>query len=268
MIFFLYALFAFVCEYVDSTLGMGYGTTLTPLLLLIGLEPLQVVPAILFSEFVTGVLAGLFHHKFGNVFFDFRRDKQISNSRLRYLGYIPRSFDAKVTYLLIILGVIGVLAAVFFSLNVPAFVLKLYIGLMIFCIGVYILIKLNRKSLFSWKGFSVIALLSGFNKGVSGGGYGPLVTGGQVVTGRKAKNSVGSTSLAEGIVCLVGFLCYILVRGKIDWRLALPLVLGATLSTPLAALTVKKIPEKKMELVIGLLTISLGTLTLVKYFVL
>ena len=27
---------AFLCEYVDSTLGMGYGTTLTPLLLILG----------------------------------------------------------------------------------------------------------------------------------------------------------------------------------------------------------------------------------------
>ena len=40
---------AFVCEFVDSTLGMGYGTSLTPILLLMGFEPLQVVPAVPFS---------------------------------------------------------------------------------------------------------------------------------------------------------------------------------------------------------------------------
>jgi uncharacterized membrane protein YfcA len=60
-------LLAFTCELVDSTLGMGYGTTLTPLLLLLGHEPAEIVPAVLLSEFVTGVLAGLFHHEFGNV---------------------------------------------------------------------------------------------------------------------------------------------------------------------------------------------------------
>ena len=58
---------AFVCELVDSSLGMGYGTTLAPLLLLVGYEPLDVVPAVLLSEFLTGVLAGVFHHEFGNV---------------------------------------------------------------------------------------------------------------------------------------------------------------------------------------------------------
>lgn len=262
-----YILLAFVCEFVDSTLGMGYGTTLTPLLLLLGFEPLQVVPAILFSEFVTGILAGLFHHRLGNVSFDFRKDEKIRSSRLSFLGYIPRSFDAKVTYLLIILGVFGVLLAVFFSLNVSKFVLKLYIGVMIFIIGIYILIHLNKPSIFSWRKFTVIASISGFNKGVSGGGYGPLVTGGQVISGRSAKSSVGSTSLAEGIVCFVGFFAYVLLRGKIYWALALPLLLGAVLSTPLSAFAVKKIPEKKMKLIIGLVTISLGILTILKVFI-
>ena len=48
---------AFVCEFIDSSLGMGYGTSLTPLLLLMGFEPMQVVPAVLFSEFVSGFTA-------------------------------------------------------------------------------------------------------------------------------------------------------------------------------------------------------------------
>ncbi|MGD9578839.1 MAG: TSUP family transporter, partial [Syntrophorhabdus sp.] len=62
-------LLAFFCEYLDSTLGMGYGTTLTPVLLLFGFTPLQVVPAILISELITGFMAGFFHHKVGNVNF-------------------------------------------------------------------------------------------------------------------------------------------------------------------------------------------------------
>ena len=59
------ALLAFVAEYVDSTLGMGYGTTLTPVLLAFGYEPMQVVPAVLLSELFTGLLAGLAHHSAG-----------------------------------------------------------------------------------------------------------------------------------------------------------------------------------------------------------
>ena len=42
-------MFAFICEYMDSTLGMGYGTTLTPILLMMGYNPLQIVPVVLIS---------------------------------------------------------------------------------------------------------------------------------------------------------------------------------------------------------------------------
>ena len=49
--FFAILVIALLCEYMDSTLGMGYGTTLTPLLLVLplGLDPLAVIPAILIS---------------------------------------------------------------------------------------------------------------------------------------------------------------------------------------------------------------------------
>jgi len=36
--------FAFLCEYLDSTLGMGYGTTLTPVFLLMGFRPMEIIP--------------------------------------------------------------------------------------------------------------------------------------------------------------------------------------------------------------------------------
>jgi uncharacterized protein len=58
---------AFVCEYMDSTLGMGYGTTLTPILLIMGYKTLQVVPVILISELLSGGLAVYCHHHEGNI---------------------------------------------------------------------------------------------------------------------------------------------------------------------------------------------------------
>lgn len=55
------------CELMDSSLGMGYGTTLTPILLILGFEPLQLVPTILVSEFFSGFGAAFFHSEIGNV---------------------------------------------------------------------------------------------------------------------------------------------------------------------------------------------------------
>ena len=48
------------------------------------------------------------------------------------------------------------------------------------------------------------------------------------------------------------------------WVLAPPLLLGAILSVPLAALTVKKLPERSFTLVIGILVLVLGTLSLLR----
>ena len=46
MIYFIIAGVAFISEYLDSGLGMGYGTALAPILILMGFNPLQVVPAV------------------------------------------------------------------------------------------------------------------------------------------------------------------------------------------------------------------------------
>ena len=101
---------AFVCEYVDSSLGMGYGTTLTPLLLFLGFAVLEVVPAILLSELFTGFLAGAFHHMLGNVTFSRQSD------------------DSRVVAVLSICGVVGSVVAVFLTISLPQIVVKIYMG--------------------------------------------------------------------------------------------------------------------------------------------
>ena len=151
---------AFVCESIDSTLGMGYGTTLTPILLALGYEPLEIVPAVLLSESITGVMAGIFHHEFGNV--DLR----------------PSSQDFKIAMVLIGLSLFGVLAAVIIAVNLPSWILKLYIGMLVLVMGLVILKNRKRKLPFSWYRVGGLGLLAAFNKGISGGGYGPVVTGG------------------------------------------------------------------------------------------
>ena len=72
-------LLCFACELLDSSLGMGYGTTLTPVLLACGFQPLQLVPSVLFSEFLSGFASSYFHHDAGNVDFSRRaRDSRIA----------------------------------------------------------------------------------------------------------------------------------------------------------------------------------------------
>ncbi len=265
------AVIAFLCEYMDSTLGMGYGTTLTPVFLLMGFSPMQIVPAILLSELITGLLAGFFHHLEGNV--DLKpKSVDVFNiaKMLRPLGYIKtlrKSIPShlKVALLLAACSIVGTVVAVFVAVSIPKFWLKLYIGCLVLSMGIIILICFNREFKFSWKRVGLLGLIASFNKGMSGGGYGPVVTGGQILSGVEGKSAIGITSLAEGLTCLVGVITYLLVcNNPVDWKLAPYIVIGAVLSVPLSAKSVKIINERKLKVAIALLTIILGVLTILK----
>lgn len=259
---------AFFCEFIDSTLGMGYGTSLTPILLLMGFEPLQVVPAVLFSEFLTGITAGLLHNKSGNVSFDFANDREHwIVKRLGKLGYLPKSRHSKVAFILGLCSMAGTITAVLIAVNISKTLLKIYIGLIVLLMGIVILARRNNVTEFSWKKIIGLGTLASFNKGMSGGGYGPLVTSGQILSGLKGKNAVAITSLAEGMTCLVGIIAYYLTSACIDWTLAPYLAIGALMSTPLSVNAVKRINEEKLTTLIGTLTILLGALTLYKIYI-
>jgi len=240
------AVLAFICELVDSTLGMGYGTTLTPIMLALGFEPLQIVPAVLCSEAITGILAGLFHHEFGNV------------------NLQPGSRDFKVALLITGCSVVGVLIATALAIKLPSWVVKLYIGVLVLSLGIYIITKRREEYPFSWLRIGGLGTLAAFNKGISGGGYGPVVTAGQVLSGVRGRNAVGITSLAEGVTSIVGFAIYYFSGSQLDYNLMIALGAGAVLSVPLSAFLVSRLSTGRLTLIIGGLSTCLGGYTLVR----
>lgn len=263
IIFFL-SLFA---EYMDATIGMGYGTTLTPLLLLIGFSPMQIVPSILLSQFICGIFAARLHQGAGNVFFDFTNDTEHKIvKRLGKLGYLPRSNAARVAMILVLSSVIGVFLAVIIAMALPVFYLKLYIGLLVVTMGIVIVARHKTGNAFSWKKIIGLGVLASFNKGISGGGYGPLIVSGQILSGVETKNSIGITALAEGATCFIGVITYFIVGTKVDWSLAPYLIMGSLISVPLSVYCVKRMPVKQFTLIIGVATTLLGLFSLYKLF--
>jgi uncharacterized membrane protein YfcA len=262
---------AFLCEYLDSTLGMGYGTTLTPVFLLMGFSPMEIVPAVLSSELITGLFAGIFHHCEGNV--NFKPETadvfKITNM-LNPLGYIEGfrktvPLHLKIALLLGICSIVGMIVAVFIAVSIPEFWLKLYIGCLVLAMGIVILGCLNKRFKFSWKKITFLGLIASFNKGMSGGGYGPVITGGQILSGVEGKSAVGITSLSEGLTCLVGVVAYALIaKNPVDWKLAPYIIIGAMLSVPLSAKSIKWISTKKLKIAIAILTMFLGLFTIIR----
>ncbi len=236
----------FICELIDSGLGMGFGTILTPTMLLIGYQPSDIVPTILFSELFSGFTAAFFHNDIRNV--DFR----------------IRGADLKPALLLAAGSVAGVSVGVFLAMSVPEDFLKMLIGSIIFLAGFFVVL-LSRKMIEyrNWKMLSLSSLAS-FNKAVSGGGYGPLVTSGQILSGVRGKAAVGITSFAEAFTCMVAVSLFLFKGGHITMRILIPMCTGALISVPFSVFAVNKANEDNLRIVIGILTMCMGALTVFK----
>ena len=176
----------------------------------------------------------------------------------------PGSRDSKITVVLSVFSTLGVIVSVFIAVHLPEWMVKLYIGLLVTALGFTIMIRRNRNLSFSWKRICSLGFIAAFNKGISGGGYGPVVTAGQVLSGVRGGNAVGIASLAEGLTSLIGVIVYLINGTALPWNLAAYLMIGAMLSVPLAAYSVSRIPAGRLTLLIGGISTTIGGYTLIK----
>ena len=262
------AFVAFACEYVDSTLGMGYGTTLGALLIILGLNPTHVVFTVLFSELLTGLFSGIMHHYVGNV--NFKTNKIIDVYDIAHIGWkdaVRHKFtrDLRIAMIMALCGSVGVIIAAVTVFAIPTFYMKMYIGIVVLSMGVIMLILRNRQIRFSWPRVVTLGTVAAFNKGMSGGGYGPVVTAGQILSGVKSRNAVGITSLAEGCVCFFGVVTYLVLSRELPYLEMAPyIIIGALSSVPISAFSVKHINEGVLKLAIAFATIVLGAFVIIK----
>ena len=261
---------AFVAEFIDSSMGMMYGTIMSPVLIVLGFDPLVVIPSILLSQGVAGFVASVFHHKLSNANFKPRtiNPKKVI-SKIKEYGVIAsfeRGFprDFKIVFIVSLLGVVTTIIAVLLAVSIPKWMLTTYIGVLVLTMGVILLSKFKFK--FTWKKILYIGILSSFNKGLSGGGFGPVVTSGQVIAGNNSKNSIASTTMSETPVCLTGFAVYFLTVGFSEWNFLFILMLGAVIAAPLGAHFTSKMNEEKIRPLLGVLAVGLGIWMLVKVF--
>ncbi|HUT81404.1 MAG TPA: sulfite exporter TauE/SafE family protein [Candidatus Bathyarchaeia archaeon] len=343
----LISVVALIFEFMDASLGMGFGTTLTPVLLIIGFPSNIIVPAVLLSELCAGIVAAISHSLLKNIKFGqkkiFKKRRRIRRKSHPYtlpgtvkatpIGvskikersiseFSEENFDygeeeiviedenemalheddevieikaengsfrdkirnlttdTKVVFILGSFGIIGsIIAAVISVLLQPiaGFVLgvKIYIGVMVFFMGVIILSLRNKKIKLSMKRIVALGAVAGFNKGLSGGGYGPITVSGQLLAGREGRNAIASTTFSETATCFVGASAYIITNvvnsylggGPIsvgDLSLAPYLIFGAILAAPCAALVTKKVEAKWLKIAVGWATIFLGLFSLTR----
>lgn len=261
---------ALFCEWIDSALGMGYGTILSPLLIFLGFPTLLVVPSILITQAFGGLTAAIFHHKHGNADFSIKsKNPKYITGKIKEYGLIKAfkkgfSEDLKTVAILTSFGIAATIIATFVAVNISKTALNTYIGILVTIMGLFILTGFTF--VYSTGKMFVVGAVSAFNKGMSGGGFGPVVTGGQIVLGQDHKKAIGCTTAAEPLICITGFIAYMFLKGISDWSLIVSLGLGAIIAGTIGPLTTKKINKKTLKLTVGLLMLVLGILTLLKTF--
>lgn len=235
---------AFFCEYVDATLGMGFGTILSPVLLFLGYEPLVMVPTVLFSQFLAGLVCSGFHHNFENM--DLKGNQWQRKALLVFLST----------------GLVGVLISSFSILTLPGDFIKLYIGLVVILMGLIMGLNFRMKATHSLPRLAGMGLIAAFNKGISGGGYGPIVIGGQIVSDINPRAALAIAVFVESLVCLFGFLLQFVLIGITDVILLVSVTVGAVIAAPLSAFTTSKVDHESIQWAVAIATIVIGIATI------
>lgn len=242
----LIIMLAFVMEAIDSSMGMMYGTILAPMLIGLGFDPKDVVPALVLSQAMGGMVASFGHQGFGNASFRWR------------------SKDLKVSFIIFSLGILAVIAGVFLGVKVNKTFLSIYISVLMLVMGVITVIGFKLK--FRWVNILVIGVISSFNKALSGGGFGPIVTSGQVITGRSGRRSVGATTMSEVQICLASFIAWVFISKRFpDLKIMVSLCIGAVIGGILGPYLLSRIPNSKWFVrVLGLFAIASGVFALIE----
>lgn len=241
-----YVLAGFLAQMVDGSLGMAYGVSLNSLLLAFGFNPSLASAAIHLAEVFTTGTSGLSHFKLGNV------DKGIFKKLL-----IP--------------GVIGGILGAYILTTIPTKIIKPAVSVYLLIMGIRILLKAFNgiKKEKEFKHFSLLALIGGFFDAIGGGGWGPIVTTTLISKGEQPRFTIGSVNASEFAVTLAESIVFILTLGaeiQNCWQIILGLLLGGMVAAPIAALVVKKIPQRTLLFMVGILISLLSIRTIILAF--
>ncbi|MBL0745042.1 sulfite exporter TauE/SafE family protein [Chryseolinea lacunae] len=244
--FFIFVLGGFIAQMIDGSLGMAYGVSASTFLLSFGVPPAAASASIHTSEIFTTGVSGLSHLRFQNVNKKLFRSLLLPGIAGAVAGaYILSSFEEYNTYIRPI---------------VAAYTLVL---------GVVIVRKAVRKSQPKTKTRNIPALATfgGFMDSIGGGGWGPIVASTLIAKGRSPRYTIGSVNLAEFFISTSSSITFFATIGVSYFQIIAGLVLGGIIAAPIAAHLTRKLPVKKMMIVVGVVVILVSIRLIVKAFV-
>ena len=226
-----------IAQVIDGALGMAYGITSTTFLLASGASPAVASASVHLAEVFTTGVSGISHVKFGNV-----------NKSLFLKLLIP--------------GIVGAVVGVFLLSAVDGKILKPFISIYLFGMGIYILSKVFRKITRNNKlprHVAKLAAFGGFVDTIGGGGWGPVVTTTLISSGHEPRTTIGTVNFAEFFLTFASAIAFSLLIGVGPWPIVAGLVLGGLFAAPFAAYLCKILETRTLLILVGSL-ISLVSL--------
>lgn len=232
----LVGLIGTAAQFVDGSLGMGYGVTSATLLATVGYSPAVASATIHVAKIGTGVASGASHWRFGNVHW-------------------------RAVAMLAVPGAIGAFAGAFAISYIAAEVTRPWVSLVLASLGVLVIARavLRRSPAIRIytpriRTLGPLGLVGGFIDSVGGGGWGPVTTSSLMAANRMAPNQViGTVSTAEIVVAVSASLGFLLALGSqgIAWGAMAALLLGGLVAAPFAAWAVSRLDHRVLGGLVG-----------------
>jgi uncharacterized membrane protein YfcA len=244
--FFLIIFIGFLAQLIDGSLGMAYGVSSTTFLTTVGVPAKIASASVHTAEVFTTLFSGISHWKMKNV-------------------------DWAIFKKLVVPGVIGGALGAYVLINFPGNLISPVVSVYLLIMGVVVLFRGicgTARKLLTGNQLIPVGLIGGFFDAVGGGGWGPIVTSTMVASGHPPRYTIGSVNTAEFFVTIVQALTFTLFLGIGQyWQYIAGLALGGVLAAPLAAYVCKRMPDKKLLVIVGVLIIILNVRNIIALFI-
>jgi len=145
------------------------------------------------------------------------------------------------------------ITAIYALFKVAKVWIKLYVAMLLLVMGLISLYQGRKERPYKPRKMFLFAALAGFNKGVGGGGYGPVVTIGGLIAGVPVKSMLAVTAISEGTVSTFAILVWLalLTSGvTLDYVLLPSLMIATIFSAVAAPYMIRVFPEKLWKFVV------------------
>jgi uncharacterized membrane protein YfcA len=231
----IFALVGAAAQFVDGSLGMGFGVTSATLLTLLGYSAVAASAGTHAAKMGTTLVSGLAHWREGNV-------------------------DWRVLLALAVPGTIGAFTGAVILTNVSLDGARIWMASILLVLGISIVMRfafgkalipqMKVRTRHLWP----IGLFGGFVDATGGGGWGPVATPSMMtVTKHEPKKVVGTVNAAEFAVAVAASMGFLIgaKESQVPWGAVAGLIIGGLIVAPFAARFAGRAPVHSLGTLVG-----------------